>query len=89
MYNNALRIVNNSGEAEDIMQNSFLDAFGKLETWHGTGTSGNGFNDRAETLALQEDGNILVGGWFRGTTAQDATALPGFWVANPMGSEMI
>jgi RNA polymerase sigma factor (sigma-70 family) len=40
MYNTALRIVNNTVEAEDIMQNSFLDAFSKLETWSGTGTFG-------------------------------------------------
>lgn len=40
MYNTALRIVNNEGEAEDIMQNSFLDAFSKLKTWSGTGTFG-------------------------------------------------
>lgn len=40
MYNTALRIVNDSNEAEDIMQNSFLDAFSKLDSWHGTGTFG-------------------------------------------------
>lgn len=32
MYNTALRIVKNSFEAEDIMQDSFLMAFTKLET---------------------------------------------------------
>jgi RNA polymerase sigma factor (sigma-70 family) len=40
MYNTALRIVSNTDEAEDIMQNSFLDAFSKLGTWNGTGTFG-------------------------------------------------
>ena len=40
MYNTTLRIVNNSGEPEDIMQNSFLDAFSKLHTWKGSGTFG-------------------------------------------------
>lgn len=40
MYNTALRIVSNTDEAEDIMQNSFLDAFSKLDTWNGTGTFG-------------------------------------------------
>ena len=40
MYNTALRIVSNTGEAEDIMQNSFLDAFSKLHSWNGTGTFG-------------------------------------------------
>ncbi len=40
MYNTALRIINNPGEAEDIMQNSFLDAFSKMESWNGTGPFG-------------------------------------------------
>jgi RNA polymerase sigma-70 factor (ECF subfamily) len=36
MYNTSLRIVNNSMEAEDIMQESFLSAFEKIETYSGT-----------------------------------------------------
>ncbi len=32
MYNTSFRIVNNSFEAEDIMQESFLTAFTKLNT---------------------------------------------------------
>ncbi len=36
MFNTALRIVNNKFEAEDIMQNSFLAAFTKLESFSGT-----------------------------------------------------
>ena len=36
MYNTALRIVNNSFEAEDVMQESFLAAFTKLDTFSGT-----------------------------------------------------
>ena len=33
MYNTSLRIVNDSFIAEDIMQESFLDAFSKIETF--------------------------------------------------------
>ena len=36
MYNTSLRIVNNNMEAEDIMQESFLSAFEKIETYSGT-----------------------------------------------------
>ncbi len=35
MYNTALRIVKNSYEAEDVMQESFLNAFTKLHTFKG------------------------------------------------------
>jgi RNA polymerase sigma-70 factor (ECF subfamily) len=40
MYNTALRIVSNSFEAEDIMQESFLSAFTKLDSFSGTVTFG-------------------------------------------------
>ena len=40
MYNTSLRIVNNSFEAEDIMQESFLSAFTKLDSFSGTVTFG-------------------------------------------------
>lgn len=40
MYNTALRIVNDQFEAEDIMQESFLSAFTKLDTWSETVTFG-------------------------------------------------
>jgi RNA polymerase sigma factor (sigma-70 family) len=36
MYNTSLRIVNDAMEAEDIMQESFLSAFEKIETYSGT-----------------------------------------------------
>jgi len=36
MYNISLRIVNNTMEAEDIMQESFLSAFEKIGTYSGT-----------------------------------------------------
>lgn len=35
MYNTSLRIVNHTQEAEDIMQESFLSAFEKLDTYRG------------------------------------------------------
>ncbi len=35
MYNTAIRIVKNSAEAEDIMQEAFLNAFTKLDTFKG------------------------------------------------------
>lgn len=35
MYNTSLRIVNNTMEAEDIMQEAFLSAFAKMETYKG------------------------------------------------------
>ena len=40
MYNTSLRIVNDSAEAEDIMQESFLDAFQRLDTYAGDGSFG-------------------------------------------------
>ncbi|MFX0557672.1 RNA polymerase sigma factor [Maribacter sp. CXY002] len=40
MYNTAIRIVKNSAEAEDIMQESFLNAFTKLHTFKGEVTFG-------------------------------------------------
>ena len=40
MYNAAYRIVNNQFEAEDVMQESFLSAFTKLDSWSETVTFG-------------------------------------------------
>lgn len=40
MYNTALRIVKDSAEAEDIVQECFLKAFEKLHTYEGTSTFG-------------------------------------------------
>ena len=40
MYNTSLRIVKNSAEAEDVMQESFLNAFTKLQTFKGEVTFG-------------------------------------------------
>jgi RNA polymerase sigma-70 factor (ECF subfamily) len=36
MYNTSVRIVNDTMEAEDIMQESFLSAFEKIDTYSGT-----------------------------------------------------
>ena len=36
MYNTSLRIINDTMEAEDIMQESFLSAFEKIDTYSGT-----------------------------------------------------
>jgi RNA polymerase sigma-70 factor (ECF subfamily) len=38
MYNTSLRILNNTAEAEDIMQEAFLDAFGKIGHYRGEGS---------------------------------------------------
>ncbi|MBT8297186.1 MAG: RNA polymerase sigma factor [Maribacter sp.] len=40
MYNTSLRIVKNSAEAEDVMQESFLNAFTKLHSFKGEVTFG-------------------------------------------------
>jgi RNA polymerase sigma factor (sigma-70 family) len=40
MYNTCLRIVNDTAEAEDIMQESFLAAFQKIHTYSGEGAFG-------------------------------------------------
>ncbi|MCW5517488.1 RNA polymerase sigma factor [Muriicola sp. Z0-33] len=40
MYNTAVRIVKDSAEAEDVMQESFLNAFTKLSTFKGDVTFG-------------------------------------------------
>ena len=40
MYNTSLRIVKNKEEAEDIMQDSFLDAFRKIRDYTGEGNFG-------------------------------------------------
>ncbi|MBZ9731258.1 RNA polymerase sigma factor [Salegentibacter sp. JZCK2] len=40
MYNTSLRIVNDTAEAEDIMQEAFLKAFAKIDSFQGTSTFG-------------------------------------------------
>ena len=40
MYNTSLRIVNNTQEAEDIMQESFISAFGNISDYNGMASFG-------------------------------------------------
>ena len=40
MYNTSLRIVNNTGDAEDVLQESFTDAFSAIETFQYKSTFG-------------------------------------------------
>lgn len=40
MYNTSLRIVNHTGDAEDVIQESFTDAFRSLEDFHHKSTFG-------------------------------------------------
>lgn len=40
MFNTALRIVKNTAEAEDVMQEAFLNAFTKIDTFKGDATFG-------------------------------------------------
>ncbi|HUR10124.1 MAG TPA: sigma-70 family RNA polymerase sigma factor, partial [Flavitalea sp.] len=40
MYNTSLRIVNNTGDAEDVIQEAFLDAFRSLHDFHYRSTFG-------------------------------------------------
>jgi RNA polymerase sigma factor (sigma-70 family) len=40
MYNTSLRIVNNTGDAEDILQDAFVDAFASLDTFQYRSTFG-------------------------------------------------
>lgn len=40
MYNTALRIVNDTAEAEDVMQEAFINAFLKIATFKGNSTFG-------------------------------------------------
>ena len=40
MYNTSLRIVNNSGDAEDVLQESFTDAFGSINSFQYKSTFG-------------------------------------------------
>lgn len=40
MYNTSIRILNNAADAEDIMQESFLDAFRKIDQYSGSGSFG-------------------------------------------------
>lgn len=68
MYNTALRILKNTAEAEDIMQDSFLDAFGKIDQFDGKATFGSWlkrivinksidtYKRRKETISIEDSG---------------------------------
>jgi RNA polymerase sigma-70 factor (ECF subfamily) len=70
MFNTCLRIVNDSAEAEDIMQDSFLDGFRKIKEYKGDGSFGSwlkrivinnsldALRKRRETLGLDEEMDI-------------------------------
>jgi len=60
MYNTSLRILNDTAEAEDNMQESFLDAFRKIEHYSGEGTFGSWLkrivvNNALDTLRKRRD----------------------------------
>jgi RNA polymerase sigma-70 factor (ECF subfamily) len=67
MYNTSLRILNNRQEAEDIMQEAFLDAFKKIDLYKGTGSFGawlkrivvnksiDHLRSKKDTLSLEEE----------------------------------
>lgn len=69
MYNTSYRIVNNLMEAEEIMQDSFLDAFRKLDTFKGESSFGSWLKRivinksldsiKKKKLFLSEDTNII------------------------------
>lgn len=72
MFNTSYRIVNNTTEAEDIMQESFIDAFKKIDTFQETGTFGSWLKkivvnksldyikkNKPATLAIEEDQMII------------------------------
>jgi RNA polymerase sigma-70 factor (ECF subfamily) len=66
MYNTSIRIVNDSQEAEDVMQESFLDAFRRLDGYTGEGSFGSWLKrivvnnsldvlrKRKETISIEE-----------------------------------
>ena len=60
MYNTSLRIVNDTMEAEDIMQESFLHAFRRIHTYSGEGSFGSWLkriviNNSLDTLRKRKD----------------------------------
>ena len=60
MFNTSLRIVNDTAEAEDIMQESFLDAFKRLDSYAGEGSFGSWLkriviNNSLDSLRKEKD----------------------------------
>jgi len=66
MFNASLRIVNDTAEAEDVMQDSFIEAFNKIDSYRGEGSFGawlkrivinnsiNVIRKRKETVSIDE-----------------------------------
>ncbi len=83
MYNTSLRILNNREEAEDIMQEAFLDAFKKIDLYKGTGSFGawlkrivvnksiDHLRTKKETLSLEEE--IIAAEDVEDTSLEDET----------------
>ncbi|PLW94585.1 MAG: RNA polymerase subunit sigma-24 [Marinilabiliales bacterium] len=83
MYNTSLRILNNREEAEDIMQEAFLDAFKKIDLYKGTGNFGawlkrivvnksiDHLRTKKETLSLEEE--IIAAEDVEDTSLEDET----------------
>ncbi|MCB2208204.1 MAG: sigma-70 family RNA polymerase sigma factor [Bacteroidetes bacterium] len=81
MYNTSLRILNNREEAEDIMQEAFLDAFKKIDLYKGTGSFGawlkrivvnksiDHLRAKKDTLSLEEE--IIAAEDVEDTTIED------------------
>jgi len=81
MYNSSLRILNNREEAEDIMQEAFLDAFKKIDLYKGTGSFGawlkrivvnksiDHLRAKKDTLSLEEE--IIAAEDVEDTTIED------------------
>lgn len=71
MFNTSIRIVTDAAEAEDIMQESFLDAFRRLDSYSGEGSFGmwlkrivvnnslDALRKRKETLPLEGSENEI------------------------------
>jgi RNA polymerase sigma-70 factor (ECF subfamily) len=85
MYNTSLRILNNSQEAEDVMQDAFLDAFKKIGLYKGTGSFGSWLKRivinksidhvraKKESISLNEE--ISATDDIEDTTAEDETYI--------------
>ena len=65
MYNTSLRIVNNTGDAEDVTQEAFTDAFRSLEDFHYKST----FGAWLKRIVINKSINYLrkAEGWAVGT----------------------
>ena len=60
MYNTSLRIVNNTQEAEDIMQESFISAFGNISDYNGMASFGTWLKKIVVNRSLDLDRKSVV-----------------------------